>query len=75
MSEERRCPSCSSTKLEPGKMQSTGSLYFRPENTKFLTLGTNDVQVSGNMCMNCGYIMLVGDLRKATKVLGKAEAH
>ena len=75
MNPERRCPSCESTELEPGRIQSTGKVYFRPENTKFLTFGTNDVELSANICMNCGNVMLVGDLRKATKVLDKAKAH
>ncbi len=75
MNAERKCPSCGSTELEPGNVQSTGKIYFRPENTKFLTLGTNDIMLSANICMACGYVMLIGDLRKATKILSKAKAH
>lgn len=75
MTAERKCPSCDSTDLQPGNIQSTGKVYFRPENTSFLTLGTNDVALSANICMNCGYVMLVGDLRKATKLLNKAKPH
>lgn len=75
MNTERKCPSCGSTELEPGNVQSTGKIYFRPENTKFFILGTNDVALSANLCMNCGHVMLVGDLHKATKILDKAKAH
>jgi len=75
MNTERKYPSCGSTNLEPGKVQSTGRVYFRPENTKFLSLGTSDVELSANMCMDCGHVMLAGDLRKAAKLLDKAKAH
>jgi len=75
MNTERKCPSCGSTELEPGNVQSTGKVYFRPENAKFLTLGTSNVELSANLCMACGHVMLVGDLRKATKILDKAKAH
>ncbi|GAA5496400.1 hypothetical protein SAMN02745181_0297 [Rubritalea squalenifaciens DSM 18772] len=75
MSKERQCPCCGSAKLEPGKVQSSGKVYFRPENTKFLTLGTNDVELSANLCMDCGYVMLIGDMRKANKLLNKSQAH
>lgn len=75
MNTERRCPGCGSTELEPGTIQSSGKVYFRPENTKFLTFGTNDVELSANLCMNCGHVMLVGDLRKANRLLDKAKPH
>ena len=75
MNSERKCPSCSSTNLEPGSVQSTGRVHFRPENTKFFTLGTNEVAVAANVCMECGNVMLVADLRKAAKLLDKAKAH
>lgn len=75
MSTDRRCPVCESTKLEPGSIQSTGRIYFRPENTKFLSMGTNDVPLVANFCMDCGNVMLIGDMRKADKLLGKAKPH
>jgi predicted nucleic-acid-binding Zn-ribbon protein len=75
MSNERKCPSCGSTNLEPGNIQSTGRIYFRPENTKFLTLGTGDVPITANICTDCGHLMLVGELRKANKLFGKAKPH
>ena len=75
MSLEGICPLCNSNNIEPGAIQSTGRIYFRPENTKFFTLSTNDVPVNANMCMECGHIMLVGDLHKANKLLKMASPH
>jgi hypothetical protein len=45
MNPEKKCPSCGSTRLEPGTLQTAGRVNFRPENTKFFTLGTGDVSV------------------------------
>jgi len=75
MATDKQCPICSSTHLEPGSIQSTGRIYFRPENTKFLTATTNDVPLVANICMACGHVMLVGDLRKAERLLDKAKPH
>ena len=75
MSTDKKCPICDSIRLEPGSIQSTGRIYFRPENTKFLTLATNDVPLLANICLDCGHVMLVGDLRKANQLLDKAKPH
>ena len=61
----RKCPSCGSEKLEPGKIQSLGRIYFRPKNAKFLNLRSGDIEIEGNICTDCGCIMLVGDPGKA----------
>jgi predicted nucleic-acid-binding Zn-ribbon protein len=70
MNPEKKCPSCGSTKLEPGTLRTTGVVHFRPENTKFFTLGTGDVSIQSNICMDCGVLQLIGDLTKATKLVG-----
>ena len=75
MKNDRKCPSCGSTCLEPGAIQSTGKVYFRPENTSFFTLNTADVPIEASLCMDCGYVMMIGDLRKANKILKQAKAH
>ena len=71
---ERKCPSCNGTNLEPGNIQSTGKIYFRPKNTKFLTLKTADIEIEGNICTDCGYIMLVGDKNKAKSLVTGKDA-
>jgi hypothetical protein len=70
MNPEKKCISCGSTRLEPGTLQTAGRVNFRPENTKFFTLGTGDVSIQASICMACGLMMLVGDLTKANKLVG-----
>ena len=69
------CLRCASTDLEPGGIQATGTLKFRPANTPFLKLTTADVSVAANMCRQCGTIEIVGDVRKLQKLLGSEKAH
>lgn len=58
------CPACNHTELAPGRMQSTGLLYFRPNTTKFWTFRTGDISTEARMCTRCGHISLVGDTAK-----------
>jgi hypothetical protein len=44
-------------------------MYFRPDKTKFFSPRTSDLGVSGRMCMECGFLELVGDLEKAKVVV------
>ncbi len=69
---EHKCHRCGSTKLEPGSL-SPVSLTFRPANTKFWTMRTNDVKVLANMCLDCGLMQLVGDVKKAQTLAGEAQ--
>ncbi|MGB0715984.1 MAG: hypothetical protein ACPGXK_08900 [Phycisphaerae bacterium] len=71
---ERSCPSCKSTELQPGTVQSTGAIYFRPKNTRFMSFSTNDIRLHGNICTKCGYVMLVGDPVKAEKLTSQDAA-
>jgi hypothetical protein len=72
---KRKCTSCGSESLEPGKMQSTGRVYFRLKNAPFLTMKSADIEVDGNICIECGCITLVGDNAKAKSLVsGKEEA-
>jgi predicted nucleic-acid-binding Zn-ribbon protein len=73
MATEKKCLRCGSANLEPGALQSTGQLYFRAENTKFFTFQTGDVIVRANICVDCGSIELVGDVRKAQSLVGRAK--
>ncbi len=66
------CTRCGGANLEPGTLGSF-SLTFRPSNTNFLTLKTNDVTIKTNMCLDCGLIEFIGDLRKAQSLAGQRE--
>ncbi|MHC4662865.1 MAG: helix-turn-helix domain-containing protein [Planctomycetota bacterium] len=58
------CPSCGHFELEPGKLSSTGKVYFRPEKVKFLTLREPMVEIQALACPRCGNIILSADTEK-----------
>jgi hypothetical protein len=60
---------CGSTELASGWAQSTGKMYFRPENVKFFAPKTADLSVTGNMCTKCGTIEFVGDIHKVQSLI------
>jgi len=68
---DRVCPSCGGKNSIAGAVVSTGKLFFKPSDTPFLTLKTNDVAVHANMCLDCGVIVLVGDVAKAKSLTGQ----
>lgn len=67
------CPCCGSGNLVDGKCQSTGALYFIPEDAKFWTLKTSTVGLSSRMCADCGHIILKGDHEHLSELLKKAK--
>jgi hypothetical protein len=71
MPTEKKCLRCGGTQLQPGKIKSTGKIWFKPEKTKFLTLKTSNVDMHASLCLDCGTIDLAGDPGKA-KALTKA---
>ena len=72
----RSCPCCGGNQLEPGSIQSTGRLTFRPDNARFLSMKTADVAVTANICTECGHVMLLGNVQKANElVTGRTEAN
>ena len=73
MSDEQKCLRCGGTNLEPGSIQSTGKVCFRPKKCKFLTTKSGDICVNANICIDCGHLELVGDVKK-TKLLVKASS-
>jgi hypothetical protein len=69
MTEEKTCMRCGSAKLAAGWVQSTGKVCFRPDKAKFIVPKTADVPVDGRMCLECGAIELVGDVKKARSLM------
>ena len=67
------CPRCGSTVAEPGSVHSTGRIYFRPTNAKFLTLKTGDIELKANACAQCGHVDFVADVGKLDTLTRRAE--
>ena len=68
MSATKTCLRCGSSSLEPGRVQSTGRLYFRPANSRFMTVHTADIPVLSSICLDCGFIEFGGEMNKARKL-------
>jgi hypothetical protein len=64
-----RCLRCGGERLEPGGLQGRGGLSFHPANCTFWTL-TPNVKVQAFLCLDCGNIELVGDVKKAEALVG-----
>jgi hypothetical protein len=58
--------------MEPGGIQSFGGLDFRPANSTFWTLQPN-VAIQAFLCLDCGTVELVGDVKKAEALVGRAK--
>ncbi len=69
MTEKKKFIRCGSTQLASGWAQSTGKLYFRPDKVNFFALKTADLSVTGMMCLECGTIELIGDVKKAQSLV------
>ena len=68
-----QCSRCGSVVAEPGAVHSTGRMYFRPANAKFLTLKTGDIELKANACTRCGHVELVADVAKLDALTRRAE--
>jgi hypothetical protein len=61
MTQNPRCPVCGSDRVEPGRLESTGRVHFRPDHARFLKAETTNVEVFGLLCMQCGNLTLLKD--------------
>jgi predicted nucleic-acid-binding Zn-ribbon protein len=68
MTDNNTCSRCGSSKLESGRVQSTGRLHFHIENPRFLTIHTGYVPILATMCLDCGKIDFIGEVDKARKI-------
>ena len=73
MAKEKTCLRCGGSNLEPGVIQSTGRIHFRATNTKIMTFKTSDISIDANICLDCGTLDLVGDVKKAQSLTGRAK--
>jgi predicted nucleic-acid-binding Zn-ribbon protein len=69
MSEENKCLRCGGANCEPGSIQSNGRVAFRAQNARFVIAKTGDIPVNANICLDCGYVELVGDVDKAKSLI------
>jgi hypothetical protein len=60
----RQCLRCGGERIEPGGLAARTGLSFYPANTTFWTLSPS-VAIQAFLCLDCGYIQLVGDVKKA----------
>lgn len=73
MTVNKTCLRCGYSSLEPGRVQSTGLLYFRPTNPRIMTVRTADIPLQANMCLSCGTIDFRGEVNKARKLSKQTE--
>jgi hypothetical protein len=73
MTGTKTCLQCGSSSLEPGRVQSTGRLYFRPANPRIMTVRTADIPVRASMCLDCGAIDFRGEVNKARSLSKQTE--
>jgi hypothetical protein len=66
----RRCLRCRGERVEPGGLAARGGLSFYPANSTFWTLSPK-VAIQAFLCLDCGNIELVGDVRKAESLVGR----
>ena len=67
------CPVCHGTELLPGRLRSTGLLYFQLKKSKFWTLADNSIKSEGMICKRCGAVTLFGDLKKLARLDEKTD--
>jgi predicted nucleic-acid-binding Zn-ribbon protein len=69
MAATQRCLWCESERLEDGKLEGTGRIYFKPQNARFFVMTTSEVDLRARVCVDCGYIDLYADTAKLKKLL------
>ncbi len=68
MSEEKTCLRCGGANLKSGAFQSTGKVYFRPDDFKPRALFTTGVRIDAVACFECGHLELVVNADKASSL-------
>lgn len=63
-----QCACCGHGDLVPGRLQSTGLIYFKPEKTKFFTMESSTIDTKAWVCSSCGFIQLHADPDKLQRL-------
>ena len=64
-----RCGACGHSRLIPGRLRSTGRIYFQVGRARFFVLSENMVPVKAQSCPACGHIQLFADAEKLNSLL------
>jgi hypothetical protein len=63
-----RCVRCGNELVAGGALYGPTRASFRPEGTKFLTLESGDVMTKTNICRECGFVEMTGDVEKLRRL-------
>ncbi len=58
--------------MEPGSLAGRGGISFYPANCTFWTLSPN-VAIQAFLCLDCGNLELIGDVKKAEALVGQGK--
>jgi hypothetical protein len=58
--------------MEPGALRAPGGLSFYPANCTFWTLSPH-VAIQAFLCLDCGNVELVGDVKRAEALVGRGK--
>ena len=64
-----RCTCCGHGVLVEGRLQSTGRLYFHPQQTRFWVFAESLVPTTARVCVACGHVQLHVDATKLTRLV------
>ena len=68
MDKKMECLRCGGTNVMPSDLQSTGKIYSRPKDAKFVTVLTTGAPVSALTCLDCGHVEMMVDAEKAKAI-------
>ena len=71
MESQSICLRCKSPDLEKGDLRTEHRVVFKLFNVPWFSLTPNNVAVTGQICLTCGFIELSGDTERARKAAGK----
>lgn len=63
-----RCAACGHDVLVEGRVQGTGRLYFKPNQTRFWVFEESLVPIRAQTCTACGYIQMRADTSKLNRL-------
>ena len=62
---EKKCIKCGSQDVVPGGMNTLGGVSFVPDDSRQTPLQVGRINLSADMCLECGFVELNGKVNKA----------